>query len=230
MCRKVVTQCCHCGELLLTYFIACNVWRVMARIDTREGRDVARASECEYLTRETRPMLTGCPNNDTCPSWFGNTFWGFGDDDNEGPDIKEARELVAQEKFEEWKADFCRKSFAKKPIPPRKEPDSFLSLILKDHFGDGDTESVMSAQSFEVEDAAPENGGNQDDHEDSYEADNENSTEDGSNETSEIDPEVLLSDDDVEDNPDKAKAQTSGRKLAVQEHEEPVAPFCCSTL
>ncbi|KAF4336674.1 hypothetical protein FBEOM_9463 [Fusarium beomiforme] len=142
----------------------------MARIDTRDGRAVSRASECEFLTRETRPMLTNCPNNDTCPLWFGNTFWGFGDNEIEGPDIKEARELFAQEKLEERKADFRG-------------------------------------------------------HEDSYGADNDNSTEYGSNETSEIDPDDLLYGDVVEDTPHEADAKTSEHKVTVQEHEEPVTPF-----
>ncbi|WZH40460.1 hypothetical protein QYS62_001393 [Fusarium acuminatum] len=122
MCVKIVTRCCHCGEPLTPYFIACNAWRVAALRAGREYLDLPRASECAHLEQEIKPVLSGCPNNDTCPSWLDNLLRGFGDAKNEDREIQLVRDNVAREKYNELEADFACKYFAKKPIPPRQEP------------------------------------------------------------------------------------------------------------
>jgi hypothetical protein len=132
MCIKILTRCCHCGEPLTPYFIACNAWRVAALRADREYLDLPRASECEYLEQEIKPVLSGCPNNNTCPSWFGNLLRGFGDHKNEDREIQSARDNVAWEKYNELEANFACKYFAKKPIPPRQEPESFRLTMLRD--------------------------------------------------------------------------------------------------
>ncbi|KAH7269413.1 uncharacterized protein BKA55DRAFT_532068 [Fusarium redolens] len=223
MCKKIVSRCCHCGDNLGTYFIPCNSWHALAQMDDREGRDLPKAWDCKYFTKEFQPMLTGCPNNDTCPSWFGNILWGFGDAWNEGPAIRMARGFVAQEKLKGWEAQFARKYFEKKPIPPRKEPEGFMFLIRQDLMGD--LESVTSIDNLESADAAPGDGGNQHNHEDSYDADSENSAEDASNETSQVDPEDLFYGDVIEETDGEAEVKIPERKLVVRGYEDPAAPI-----
>ncbi|RGP73259.1 hypothetical protein FSPOR_2218 [Fusarium sporotrichioides] len=144
MCQKVETVCCHCGEIIFIYFIACNAWRVVAKQASDQNAPLPLASECEHLKgKEIQPSLSGCPNNDSCPSWFANLFRGYGDVANEGPEIKQFRNQVAQEKYNEWKENFARKYFVKKPILPRQEPEGFWYMISEDYLSD--VESVESA-------------------------------------------------------------------------------------
>ncbi|KAM0305398.1 hypothetical protein HYE67_008682 [Fusarium culmorum] len=151
MCQKVETVCCHCGEILITYFIACNAWLVAAKQTSDDnGRPLALplASQCEHLEKkEPRPSLLGCPNNDTCPSWFGNLFRCYGGAANQSPKVKQFCDQVAQEKYNEWKENFARKHFVKKPVLPRQEENSFWSMISQDFLSDiqfAETDSTAS--------------------------------------------------------------------------------------
>jgi hypothetical protein len=173
----------------------------------RERRDIPQAWNCKYRTKDFQPMLTGCSNNDICLSWFGNILRGFG-------------------KLKEWEAQFAREYFEKKPSPPRKKPEGFMFLIRQDMMGD--LESVTSIDSLESADTDYGEGSNQHSHEDSYDADSENSTQDNknfsddaSNETSQVDPEDLFYGDATEGTPD---VEIPERKL-VRAYDEPAAPI-----
>ncbi|KAF5985575.1 hypothetical protein FBULB1_2808 [Fusarium bulbicola] len=205
MCQEVVQQCCHCGDNIGIYTIPCHSWYVEAQMAHRERRHIPPTWDCDYRMKQFQPMLTGCHNNDICLSWFGNILLGFGGTRNEGPEIKLAREYVAHEKLEEWEDQFAREYFQKKPIPPRKKPEGFMSLIRQDMMGD--LESVTSFDSLESSDTDTdtdtdygEGSSNQyTSPEDSYDADSENSTQNNntfndaaSNKTSEVDPEDLF--------------------------------------
>ncbi|EXK96298.1 hypothetical protein FOQG_03385 [Fusarium oxysporum f. sp. raphani 54005] len=201
-------------------------WYVSAQVADRERRDIPQAWNCKYRTKEFQPMLTGCSNNDICLSWFGNILRGFGNARNEGPVIRMARDFVAHEKLKEWEAQFAREYFEKKPIPPRKKPEGFMFLIRQDMMGD--LESVTSIDSLESADTDYGEGSNQHSHEDSYDADSENSTQgnksfsdDASNETSQVDPEDLFYGDATEGTPD---VEIPERKL-VRAYDEPAAPI-----
>ncbi|EXA51806.1 hypothetical protein FOVG_00347 [Fusarium oxysporum f. sp. pisi HDV247] len=226
MCQEIVPQCCHCGDNLGIYIIPCYSWYVSAQVADRERRDIPQAWNCKYRTKEFQPMLTGCSNNDICLSWFGNILRGFGNARNEGPVIRMARDFVAHEKLKEWEAQFAREYFEKKPIPPRKKPEGFMFLIRQDMMGD--LESVTSIDSLESADTDYGEGSNQHSHEDSYDADSENSTQgnksfsdDASNETSQVDPEDLFYGDATEGTPD---VEIPERKL-VRAYDEPAAPI-----
>ncbi|KAF4953403.1 hypothetical protein FGADI_6040 [Fusarium gaditjirri] len=225
MCQEIVPQCCHCGDNLGIYIMPCYSWYVSAQVAERERRDIPQAWNCEYRTKEIQPMLTGCPNNDICLSWFGNILGGFGNARNEGPAITMARDFVAHEKLNEWEAQFARQYFEKKPIPPRKKPEGFMFLIRRDMMGD--LESVTSIDSLESVDIGYGEGSNQHGHEDSYDADseyspqdNENFNGDASNETSEIDPEDLFYGDVINGT---HEVEIPQRKLG-RAYDEPAAP------
>ncbi|KAG5746641.1 hypothetical protein H9Q69_004050 [Fusarium xylarioides] len=199
MCQEVVQQCCHCGDNIGVYIAPCHSWYVEAQVAHRERRAITPAWLCKYGIKQFQPMLTGCPNNDICLSWFGNIVPGFGNTQNESPEIKLFREYVAHEKLEEWEDQFAREYFQKKPIPPRKKPEGFMSLIRQDMMGD--LESVTSFDSLESADTGSDygEGSNQHGNEDSYDADSENSTQEHEisndaaiNKTSEVDPEDLF--------------------------------------
>ncbi|KAJ4284063.1 hypothetical protein NW764_001619 [Fusarium oxysporum] len=137
-----------------------------------------------------------------------------------------ARDFVAHEKLKEWEAQFACEYFEKKPIPPRKKPEGFMFLIRQDMMGD--LESVTSIDSLESADTDYGEGSNQHSHEDSYDADSENSTQDNknfsddaSNETSQVDPEDLFYGDATEGTPD---VEIPERKL-VRAYDEPAAPI-----
>ncbi|EKJ78422.1 hypothetical protein NXS19_000893 [Fusarium pseudograminearum] len=140
MCQKVETVCCHCGEILITYFIACNAWLVAAKQTSDDnGRPLALplASQCEHLEKkEPQSSLLGCPNNDSCPSWFGNLFRCYDKAASEGPEVKQFRDRVAQGKYNEWKENFARKHFVKKPVLPRQEQNGFWNMISQDFLSD----------------------------------------------------------------------------------------------
>lgn len=219
MCQEVVQQCCHCGDNIGIYINPCHSWYVDAQVANRERRHIPPAWDCDFRMKQFQPMLTGCPNNDICLSWFGNILPGFGNARNEGPEMKLAREFVAHEKLEEWEDQFAREYFQKKPIPPRKKPESFMFLIRQDMMGD--LESVTSFDSLESADTDTDTdygeGSNQHGNEDSYDADSENSTQENevfndaaSDETSEVDPEDMFYGDvidrtrDMEPKPSRA--------------------------
>ncbi|KAI1031518.1 hypothetical protein LB504_000384 [Fusarium proliferatum] len=209
MCQEVVQQCCHCGDNIGIYVTPCHSWYVDAQVANRERRHIPPAWDC-------------CPNNNICLSWFGNILPGFGNARNEGPEIKLAREFVAHEKLEEWEDQFAREYFQKKPIPPRKKPESFMFLIRQDMMGD--LESVTSFDSLESADTDTDTdfgeGSNQDGNEDSYDADSENSTQeneifnDAASEASEVDPEDLF----YSDVPDRTR---DPEPKLVREYKEP---------
>lgn len=196
MCIKIVTRCCHCGEPLTPYFIACNAWRVDALRAGREYLDLPRASECTHLEQEIKPVLSGCPNNDTCPSWFDNLLRGFGDAKNVDREIQLVRDSVAREKYNELEADFACKYFAKKPIPPRKEPESFRLTILRDRFADGQsstpTLTLDSETDHEGSVEISDYGCRSAIHMQCGEANNDNAVQHASGESAEIDPEDLF--------------------------------------
>ncbi|KAL6919528.1 hypothetical protein FSST1_003554 [Fusarium sambucinum] len=151
MCQKVETVCCHCGELLFDYFIACNAWRVDAKRASDENEPLPPASQCEYpKEKEIQPLLSGCPNNDSCPSWFANLFRGYGEAANETLQVRQFRDQVAQEKYNEWKEDFARKYFVKKPILPRQEPDDFWYMASNDFLSEIEfAEPASTVSSFD---------------------------------------------------------------------------------
>ncbi|KAG9507956.1 hypothetical protein J7337_001513 [Fusarium musae] len=199
MCQEIVQQCCHCGDNIGVHIAPCHSWYFDAQVAHRERRPILPAWDCEYRIKEFQPMLAGCPNNDTCLSWFGNIVPGFGNVQNESPEIKLFREYVAHEKLEEWEDQFAREYFQKKPIPPRKKPEGFMSLIRQDMMGD--LESVTSFDSLESADTDSDDGEGRFQHgnEDSYDADSEGSTQESeifndaaNNETAEVDPEDLF--------------------------------------
>ncbi|KAF4453485.1 hypothetical protein F53441_3870 [Fusarium austroafricanum] len=229
MCQKIITRCCHCGELLDPYFMACNSWRVHARIAAREDETLPSALECEYFTRETRPMLLGCPNNDTCPSWFGNMFWGYGDAENDGLEIKSMRERVAFEKFKEWEAEFARKYFTKKPIPPIDEPVGFWFMASRDFFTDVGSSHYASTEISEIDlgnqDNAFERGGCRNIFEKSDETYNENCIENSIDESSRLDPEELFYGDVTKNSFYRTETKSTGGKLIAGEGQALVTPI-----
>ncbi|KAM0253437.1 hypothetical protein ACHAP5_000466 [Fusarium lateritium] len=228
MCLKIVTICCHCGEPLAPYFIACNAWRVAALMAAREYLDLPRASECEYLQQEIKPMLLGCPNNDTCPSWFGNLFRGFGDPKNKGRKIQLTQDNVAQEKYNELKADFACKYFAKKPIPPRQEPESFWLMMLRDCSADGqsstpaltldseaDHEGLAESSEYECSQTVGTQHG---------EVSNGRGFEHGSGENVEIDSEDLFLGDLLTNGPGGDASQSPATRTTGEEYQDLVVP------
>ncbi|KAM0343175.1 hypothetical protein ACHAPU_008768 [Fusarium lateritium] len=110
-----------------------------------------RESQCEYLEKETEHMLSGCPDNDTCPSWFGNLLSGYGDIKDEGPEAKSLRELVAREKSNERETEFSCKYLVRKPILPRPQPESFWLTISRDSFTDDQPVDSVSTLNTETE-------------------------------------------------------------------------------
>ncbi|KAG8674797.1 hypothetical protein FPOAC2_00833 [Fusarium poae] len=156
MCQKVETVCCHCGELLFGYFIACNAWRVDAKQANDENAPFPLASQCEYpKEKEIQPLLSGCPNNDSCPSWFANLFRGYGEAANETLEVRMFRDQVAQEKYNEWKENFARKYFVKKPIVPRQVPEGFWYLAAKDFVSEIESVEPASTASSYLLDSEP---------------------------------------------------------------------------
>ncbi|KAM5355529.1 hypothetical protein ACJ41O_002175 [Fusarium nematophilum] len=74
-------------------------------------------------------MLSGCPNNDSCPSWFGTIFGEYVDED---PEIQEILEWVAWERYEAYRERFARAYFTPRPVPPRREPVEFWTIAKRD--------------------------------------------------------------------------------------------------
>jgi hypothetical protein len=207
-----------------------------------ENESLPQASHCEYLEeKEIRPWLSGCPNNDSCPSWFGNLFWGYGDAANEGPEIRQFRDLVAQEKHDEWKENFARKYFEKKPILSRQEPDGFWHMISQDSLSA--VESVeRSSSAFstsggetarEALEAAMHFGDQQDTMGKIAKVSDESNVKDTATpESPDIDPEDLFygnvietsSDEDVKSNSDETERTPPRAKSIGEGRQNPVAP------
>ncbi|KAF4972022.1 hypothetical protein FSARC_1313 [Fusarium sarcochroum] len=234
MCKKIVTTCCHCGELLNPYYITCNNYIVFSQISLKDNQPQAmpNPAQCEFRQQEIRPMLSGCPNIDACPSWFGSFFWGYGDAENEGPEIKSFREQVAQDKYKEWEEDFARKYFAKQPIPPRKEAESFWMLAQRDFFSDSEPSSMQSSEAeLQTSEDEPLTAVNQDVQAQCDEVHGDNVAEDGpaSTESSDVDPEDLFYGDVIneEDNSDHEfeSNAASGTKSIGEEYQDLVAPI-----
>ncbi|RBA12327.1 hypothetical protein FPRO05_03777 [Fusarium proliferatum] len=197
MCQEVVQQCCHCGDNIGIYINPCHSWYVDAQVANRERRHIPPAWDCDFRMKQFQPMLTGCPNNDICLSWFGNILPGFGNARNEGPEMKLAREFVAHEKLEEWEDQFAR-VLSEEAYSSSQEARDLESA-------DTDTDTDYGE------------GSNQHGNEDSYDADSENSTQENevfndaaSDETSEVDPEDMFYGDvidrtrDMEPKPSRA--------------------------
>ncbi|SPJ74889.1 uncharacterized protein FTOL_04620 [Fusarium torulosum] len=228
MCIKILTRCCHCGEPLTPYFIVCNAWRVAALRADREYLDLPRASECEYLEQEIKPVLSGCPNNNTCPSWFGNLLRGFGDPQNEGREIQSVRDNVAREKYNELGADFACKYFAKKPIPPRQEPESFRLTILRDRSADGQSSNpaltLDSGNDHEGSVESSDYGCSPAVHMQCDEANSGNAFKHASDESAEIDPEDLFLGHLLTKRSEGDGSQSPGTKTTGGEYQDLVVP------
>ncbi|CAG7561390.1 unnamed protein product [Fusarium equiseti] len=136
MCQEIVGVCCYCGDHIESYFLVCNSWHVIAEQLMAAGEPAPRAEHCEFrVAKAFQPWLRGCANNDVCPSWFGNMLPGFGDSWSE--ETYQFEELtVAEDKYDEWKKDFAKKYFVKRPIQTLQEPEGFF---------ESDTESVLSS-------------------------------------------------------------------------------------
>ncbi|KAJ4137451.1 hypothetical protein NW768_003038 [Fusarium equiseti] len=136
MCQEIVGVCCYCGDHIESYFLLCNSWHAIAAQLMAAGEPVPRAEHCEFrVGKALEPWLRGCANNDVCPSWFGNMLPGFGDSWSE--ETYHFEELtVAEDKYDEWKKDFAKKYFVKRPIQTRRDPERFF---------ESDTESVLSS-------------------------------------------------------------------------------------
>jgi hypothetical protein len=228
MCIKILTRCCHCGEPLTPYFIACNAWRVAALKADRVYLDLPRASECEYLEQEIKPVLSGCPNNNTCPSWFGNLLRGFGDPKNEGREIQSVRDNAAWEKYNELKADFACKYFAKKPILPRQESESFRLTMLRDCSADGQSSNHALTLDSETD---HEGSAEDSDYRCSPavymlcdEANNDNALEHASGESTEIDPEDLFLGDLLTKRSEGDESQPPMTRTIGEEYQDLVVP------
>ena len=136
MCQEIVGVCCYCGDHIESYFLLCNSWHVIAAQLMAVGEPAPRAEHCEFrVGKAFQPWLRGCANNDVYPSWFGNMFPGFGDSWSE--ETYQFEELtVAEDKYDEWKKDFAKKYFVKRPIQILQEPEGFF---------ESDTESFLSS-------------------------------------------------------------------------------------
>ncbi|KAJ4271504.1 hypothetical protein NW762_000207 [Fusarium torreyae] len=234
MCKKIITTCCHCGELLTPHYIACNSYIVFLQISLKDNQPQARPNpaQCEFRQQEIRPMLSGCPNIDACPSWFGSFSWGYGDAENEGPEIKSFRGQVAQDKYKEWEENFARKYFAKQPIPLRKEPESFWTLAQKDFFEESESSSMQSSEAeLQASEDEPQAVPSQNVQAQCDEVCDEDVVQDGpaSTESSDVDPEDLFYGDVIneEDNSDHKveNSSSSGNKSIGEGYQELVAPI-----
>jgi hypothetical protein len=194
----------------------------------REYLDLPRASECAHLEQEIKPVLSGCPNNDTCPSWLDNLLRGFGDAKNEDREIQLVRDNVAREKYNELEADFACKYFAKKPIPPRQEPVSFRLTMLRDRFTDGQSSTpaltLDSETDHEGSAGISDYGCSQTVHMQCDEASNDNALEHASGESAEIDPEDLFLESLLTNRSEGKEGQPPLTRTTTEEYRDLVVP------
>ncbi|KAF5019869.1 hypothetical protein F66182_8105 [Fusarium sp. NRRL 66182] len=212
-------------------------------IKAKRPQDMPTAVTCEYQPQqEICPMLGGCPNIDTCASWFGTFFWGYGDPENEGLEVKSFRERVAQDKYHELEEKFRREYFAKQPVLPREQAVSFWNMARGPLLPDSDS-SVRSSEEEEnvaevpqahlqVREYMPKTIFGQDSQEQLDEPGDENANEEewARIDGSEIDPEELFFVDVIhdEDESDEAKGiapPKSPAKTRGEEYEDLVAPI-----
>lgn len=218
--------------------MGCDAWRIIAGQMYDENKPLPLASHCRYLEKkEIRPLMSGCPNNDFCPSWFGNLFCGYGDAANKGPDTMQTRDLVAQETYSDWKENFARNYFKKRPVTTRHESEGFWHKITQDFFSDVESvESPSTAPSNVGDDTVHDTLGTtmlfRDDEgtqQETIEANGERIvSSDNVAASPETDPEDLLYGDvnqkscneEVENPSNEVESNSSGAKNATEEDQE----------
>ncbi|RBR23508.1 uncharacterized protein FIESC28_03690 [Fusarium coffeatum] len=233
MCQEIVGVCCYCGDHIKSYFLLCHSWHVIAAQLMAVGEPAPRAEHCEFrVAKAFQPWLRGCTNNDVCPSWFGNMFPGFSDSWSE--ETYQFEELtVAEDKYDEWKKDFARKYFVKRPIQILQEPEGFF---------ESDTESVLSSSAAtssiddgEIANETLQSEVDEDTHTQTDEANKRNfAAVDSASEISEIDPLDLFYGNVVDYVPNKdtrsntvEAAKTSRAKSSREEYQD-LAPVWTS--
>ncbi|RMJ03339.1 hypothetical protein CDV36_015137 [Fusarium kuroshium] len=134
MCIKHVKVCCHCGELLEPHWISCNFYLLLCRTALNQDPPLAEPvhSHCPYQKKDMRPMLRGCVNNDSCPSWLFSVSEGLGEADSNSQEAIDAEEQLARAQYEEYKNGFAENHYIRRPIPIRKNFGDFLETALDD--------------------------------------------------------------------------------------------------
>ncbi|KAM0440865.1 hypothetical protein ACHAPT_000167 [Fusarium lateritium] len=97
---------------------------------------VTLPSECPYQKTRDHPVLRGCVNNDSCPSWFWNVF---GQAENSSQDVHDSGEELASTKYAAYRKAFAESYFARRSPPIRKNFGHFLAVALED-IVDSDTD------------------------------------------------------------------------------------------
>ncbi|KAF4465733.1 hypothetical protein FALBO_7408 [Fusarium albosuccineum] len=215
MCIKVTTACCHCGERLEPYWIACHMNGVLTNLAlcASKPKESPEPGKCPYLKEGMRPLLSGCPNNDYCPSWFGTMFPGFGEVQYEDP---YALERVAWEKYEGYQKRFAQKYFARQPLTPTKPPESFLALAQRDLYGD--VEEYVQGDDLEEDQRPTDCGAPNAPGDQHHEPEDETVTT--TTDTSGIDPEQLFYGDLVDDDDIYSDSIDSGAGEGGQDGRE----------
>lgn len=134
MCIKHVNVCCHCGELMEPHWTSCEHHLLLTRDALSQDPPLEEPlhRECKYLKSDTHPMLQGCVNNDSCPSWLWNVLVGLVDIENDGWEVIQAHGEFVRANYAKYQREFAKNHFTRRPLLVRENFGEFLKTAYED--------------------------------------------------------------------------------------------------